>query len=301
MISISLGEKQYKSRIHLLGVEMMKNCISYDDFLKLCSNRVEISYELKCAIESIIKAWDNFVFVINSPKIVKEKGWVNFVTDYDLIIEREIINYLNDSNENILVISEESFPFRPSGSSIYWILDPIDGTTNLLHGFESVSTALALVKQQQICCSVVFCPFKQEIYFAETGKGAYKYKNGKVIRLKVSRNSILQDSVIGIGFPYERGKIDFILNKVRDVLKSCQDIKRNGPASLDICNVAEGKLDAYFELDLQLWDFMSSALILQEAGGSITSWDSDILPDDKGNILASNGYLHDVIKDILNK
>lgn len=278
----------------------MRNTCTYNELLELCDENIKICYELKCAIEAVLKAWESDNCLMGIPTVVKEKGRTNFVTDYDLIIEKKIVEYLYTKIENYPVISEETFPHK-TNSDIYWVLDPIDGTTNLLHNYESISTALALIKHQQAICSVVFNPFKGEVYFSNKGRGAYKFKNGEINKLRVSENCTLRKSMIGTGFPYDKKRVDYILEKIGYILKLCQDIKRNGPASLDICYVAEGKIDAYFELDLQLWDFMASSLILQEAGGKISYWNNDSRLNVKGNILATNGYLHDVLIEILNK
>lgn len=211
-----------------------------------------------------------------------EKGKSNFVTKYDIKIEE----FLKENLVQLLPCS--SFYGEESGGNITnhytWIVDPIDGTTNFIHGLP-FSISIGLVKDSKTLLGIVYNPTTHDVYSAISGKGAYKNNNP----IHVSNHDKIQNSVFAFGFPYDTTKTESILRKVWKVKQEgAADIKRIGPASLDVCRVAEGKLDGYFELDLQPWDLAASILILEEAGGSLVKMNGEKFNYTKSSILAIN-------------
>lgn len=222
---------------------------------------------------------------------ISQKGISNYLTDLDKIIEKYVIDNVQKIYPNELFISEEE-NHTTKGTS-FWVLDPIDGTTNLIHHYTSVCISLSHVIDNKVVFGVVYNPISHEMFYAIKGCGAYLQKNKIITPLKASNVNSLKNSIIGFGCPYDKSKIDYLFDILKKLINICDDLKRVGPASLDICYVACGRLDAYIELDLEKWDFSAGSLILSEAGGKITDFsdNSDLL--NKTNIVASNSLIHD--------
>ena len=231
-------------------------------------------------------------------QFIQEKGISNYVTDLDMTVEKYIMQNLRNLYPHIPFLSEESV--SEINSDVFWVLDPIDGTTNLIHDFRNSCISLALVEKEDVCFSVVYSIFSKEIYYAKKGKGAYIIQNGETQQIKVSTRDVVSHAMIGFGCPYDKTKIPFLFSTLEKLIIECDDLKRVGPASLDLCRVASGQLDAYLELDLEYWDYAAGGLILTEAGGKITGWNGE-KGEGKSNILATNGMLHStMLKKIQN-
>lgn len=244
-------------------------------------------------IISIVKeAGEILLEAANNKLEIKEKGKANYVTDLDKKIEQFIFEKINKKYPGEIIVSEEI-----EDDNIYqsfWILDPIDGTTNMIHGFPSFTISLAHVIESEVVFGVVYNPISKELFFANKNEGAYLEKDNNISKINVSENNTLKGSLIGFGFPYDKSKINYLFSILSPIISECDDLKRKGPASLDICYVAAGMLDGYLELDLEIWDYSAGKLILLEAGGKITNFKNE-LPDKKSNILATNGLLHELI------
>lgn len=237
----------------------------------------------------------NFRF---SRKVVK-KGYANYVTDLDKKIEKFIISEIARIYPDSVFVSEEDAKFTSSLS--YWVLDPIDGTTNLLHGYKSVCISLAHIQDGEVDFGIVHCPNTHEIFYAQKGKGAYLLNGKNERRIFVNADTSLEGSIVGFGCPYDKKRISFLMKVLEPILEICDDIKRVGPASLDICYVACGRLSAYMELDLEIWDFLAGALILKEAGGQVCDFTGKNDLNSKTDIIASNLHLDHEILQIVNK
>lgn len=221
---------------------------------------------------------------------ISQKGISNYLTDLDKIIEKYIIDNLQKIYPNELFISEEK-NHTAKGNS-FWVLDPIDGTTNLIHQYTSVCISLSHVIDNKVVFGVVYNPISHEMFYAIQGQGAYLQKDKNITPLKVSNINSVKNSIIGFGCPYDKSKIDYLFDILKKLINICDDLKRVGPASLDICYVACGRLDAYIELDLEIWDFSAGSLILSEAGGKITDFSNNSGLSHKTNIIATNSLLH---------
>ena len=230
---------------------------------------------------------------------IYEKGFSNYVTDLDKSVENYIITNILNLYPNEFFISEEDI--HHTNRSSYWVLDPIDGTSNLIHNYKSVCISLAHIVNNVTVFGVVYCLSTRELFFSKKDEGAFIITGTKQTKINVSHSQSLNGSYIGFGCPYNKSKIDYLFSLLKPLLFKCDDIKRVGPASLDICYVACGRLDAYLELDLEIWDFSAGALILQESGGKLTDFSGMYFPNRKSNILASNGLIHDDILDTISK
>lgn len=247
------------------------------------------------SIIDLVKKASMFVFDDTLRDSVSMKGAADFVTNVDISISNFLKQALKELDPAIGFFSEEE-----SGRlhEKCWILDPIDGTTNLVYGYNMSSVSLALYDQGQIVFGVVYNPFNGECYTAEIGKGAFL--NGKPLRVS---DRELGSSIIEFGAGSTRKQDadeSFALGK--EIFKRCTDIRRICSSALAICFIAAGRIDGYFESKLKPWDYAAGALILQEAGGKITDYDANYPPMDKpSSVIASNGIIHGDLHGIIQK
>ncbi len=230
---------------------------------------------------------------------VVSKQHNEFVTEVDQKAEQEIIQTIQSSYPDHAFLGEES---GASGTGDHvWIIDPLDGTTNFIHGFPQFAVSLALKKGDRLELAVVYDPLRQELFTAYRGDGAQL--DGKKIR--VSSRQKLAGSLVGTGFPYrsDDAHADAYFDMLKVILKETAGVRRPGAAALDLAYVAAGRLDGFWEMGLKPWDIAGGALLLQEAGGIITGFlgKSDYM--ETGNVIAGSpkihGYLMKLIKPLL--
>lgn len=233
------------------------------------------------------------------PGDVRLKGPHELVTEADRAAEDFLSGKLRNLLPGSVVVSEESSPGEVYGEGPAWIVDPLDGTTNYVHGWPHFAVSAALVVRGEPVLGVVCDPASGETFWALVGGGAYL--DGRAIRVSSARR--LRDCLIGFGFPYDRTAARRVLEAVGKLLPECRDLKRAGLASLDVAYVAAGRLDAYFEPGLKPWDYAAGALILKEAGGVATAWDGSPLPmgAKSADVLASNGLVHSLLRGFLGR
>ncbi len=228
---------------------------------------------------------------------ITEKGAANYVTEMDLAVQKLIVGRLADLTPDYAVIAEES-KTNPYGSGRpTWILDPVDGTTNLMRNYRHSAVSLALLAENRLQLGLILNPYTAECFTAAAGRGALL--NGRPI--SASRRGSLQDCLIGFGTtPYARSEAHRTFDLAERVFLQSLEIRRSGSAALDLAYVACGRLDGFFEMQLQPWDYAAGALILQEAGGQITNWDG-IMPafSHADSILATNGLIHDDMRRLI--
>lgn len=214
---------------------------------------------------------------------VKEKAANDYVSEVDREAERDIIRTLREAYPNHAILAEES---GASGTSEYqWIIDPLDGTTNFLHGFPQYAVSIALAHKGIITQAVVYDPGRNDLFTATKGRGAFLNET----RLRVSKRDYLKPSLIGTGFPYRQLEhLDAYLGMMRDIIKHTAGIRRPGSASLDLAYVAAGRLDGFWELGLSKWDIAAGALLITEAGGLVGNLQGNDGYLDSGNIVAGN-------------
>jgi len=229
----------------------------------------------------------------NSKKDIHHKGLVDLVTDYDIRCEEFIISALKDKFVDYQLIGEESFNSNfdfATSKAIY--IDPIDGTTNFIHGIPHFAISIGVWENNKPMMAVVYNPILNEMFWAINGGGSYC--NSK--KLRVSEQTNLQQSLIGTGFPYakvNRGvEYRWVIESMTNLLPNIRDIRRLGSASLDLCYLAEGKTDAFYEIDLKPWDIAGGILILLEAGGMVTNLSNKRFNFNDKVIVASNSKVH---------
>lgn len=216
---------------------------------------------------------------------VTEKGHNDFVTEIDKVAELAIIDILKNAYPDHALLGEESGAsanLHDDNENI-WIIDPIDGTTNFIHGFPQYCVSIALQQRGQITQAVVYDPTRNDLFTATKGAGAYLNEK----RIRVSRRDKMADALIGTGFPSrDMSGLDEYLKMFRAMTEKCAGLRRPGAAALDLAYVAAGRLDGFFEKGLQSWDMAAGALLITEAGGIVGdfSGESDYLH--QGNVIA---------------
>ena len=199
---------------------------------------------------------------------VESKRINDFVTEVDRAAEAEILRVIQTAYPDHAILAEESGELAGSrGASEYlWIIDPLDGTTNFIHGFPQFAVSIALQHKGQLTQAVVFDPTRNELFTASKGAGAYLNDH----RLRVSRCTHLRDALIGTGFPFkEMNRLDPYMRQLKTMMGSCAGVRRAGAAALDLAFVAAGRLDGFWELGLAPWDMAAGALLIKEAGGLV--------------------------------
>ncbi|MFV9503203.1 MAG: inositol monophosphatase family protein [Oscillochloridaceae bacterium umkhey_bin13] len=222
-------------------------------------------------------------------RITEAKGHADVVTDADRASEALIVAALRERFPDHAIMAEEGGGGAGAGE-YQWLVDPLDGTLNYLHGNPVFSVSLGLVRAGELHLGVVYDPSRDELFAAERGGGARL--NGRLLR--VSRIEGLAQALLTTGFPYNRfSQPDNNLREHNHLLLKAQDIRRPGSAALDLCYVAAGRTDAHWELGLSPWDVAAGALIVLEAGGTVTNWQDQPWHPGDPRIVASNGGIHD--------
>lgn len=228
---------------------------------------------------------------------VSKKGVVDLVTDTDIASERLLREAILAAYPDDAIVAEEGGV--SSGSSGYsWLVDPLDGTTNFAHGYPAFSVAIAIVHQGQAVAGVIYQPVPDTCYWAERGAGAFCDARP----ISVSKAAEIGDGLLATGFPYNRREIvDTLLEKVRRALLVAQGLRRSGSATVDLCHLACGAIDGYWEQDLNPWDWAAGALLVEEAGGGVTDFSGAPYTPASRSVVASNRLLHEaLITNIIN-
>ena len=229
-------------------------------------------------------------------KSITFKSAVDLVTQYDLQIELFLKEKLGAAfPEHTLVGEETSEAIAYPDKAIY--IDPIDGTTNFVHGIPFCAISIGIWEEGRAVAGVVYNPILEELFYAEAGKGATMNDRA----LHVTDTDMLQNSLIATGFPYtkiEKGE-DFrwVMQTMEAVLPCTRDVRRLGSAAIDLCYVARGTFDGYYEVNLKPWDVSAGLLILLEAGGKITQEDGRGYTLDERIVVATNGKIHDALTE----
>ena len=216
---------------------------------------------------------------------VSVKGPLNFVTNADTKAEKIIIEELSKARKNYSILSEEDGSKIGKDKNNIWIIDPIDGTTNYLHGVPHFAISIALKSNNEIISGVIYDPIKDEMFYAEKNNGAY-YNNQ---RIRVSKKKKLEDCLFATG-----GNISEKNKTNTNII-----IRRSGSAALDMAYVAAGRFDGYFQKNLNIWDIAAGIIIVKEAGGIIN--EIDLSKNNNIKVLASNSSINDkLVKNLVN-
>jgi myo-inositol-1(or 4)-monophosphatase len=246
---------------------------------------------LATAVEAVIRAGDLQMARVGAGMLVEKKGTIDLVTETDREIERDFRAVVAARFPGHEVLGEEFslMADRERVPEFCWVFDPIDGTTNFAHGLPIFSASLALEINGEAVVAAVYDPNRRELFTAERGAGAWL--NGTPMR--VSSSVLLIDSLLCTGFPYNvQRKPEELVGLFAHFLGISRAVRRLGSAAIDLCYVAAGRLDGFWEMQLGPWDISAGALIVSEAGGRVTTTDGSLFISRRGNILASNGLLH---------
>ena len=214
---------------------------------------------------------------------VERKGVSDYVSEVDRMAEQAIVETLLEAYPDHAILAEEG---GAQGHSDYlWIIDPLDGTTNFLHGFPQFAVSIGLQIKGVLNLAVVYDPTRNELFTATRGRGAHLNDR----RLRVSKQTRLQESLIGTGFPYrDFTYLDDYLKMFRELLPKTAGLRRPGCASLDLAYVAAGRYDGFWEAGLKPWDLAAGVLLIQEAGGLVTDFDGGENYMATGNVVGGN-------------
>ncbi len=235
---------------------------------------------------------------------VSHKGTVDLVTEGDLAAEKLIVDTLSKHFPDYSILSEEdaakcsgNLQVSIKNSDYLWVIDPLDGTTNYAHRFPIYAVSIGLAYKKEPVMGVVYDPNQDEMFTSVKGEGAFL--NGEAI--KVSSVNDLNNALLSTGFPYDiRQNPEATLNPFNQFVLNAQGVRRAGAASIDICYMACGRFDGFWELGLKPWDTAAASLILEEAGGKITKYDGSSFSIWIPEMLASNALLHEQMMKILN-
>ncbi|ACT48571.1 inositol monophosphatase [Methylotenera mobilis JLW8] len=227
---------------------------------------------------------------------IQTKTYNDFVSEVDRSAEQAIIDILKDAYPDHGFWGEESGHENHEADNI-WIIDPLDGTTNFLHGFPQYCISIALQQKGVLTQAVIYDPVRNDLFTATKGRGAFL--NDK--RIRVTNRSKLQDSLIATGFPYrDFTHLDAYLGMFKDMIKKTTGIRRPGSAALDLAYVAVGWVDGFFEINLSAWDIAAGGLIVQEAGGIVGDFEGNESWIETGNIVAANPKVFAQMLQVLN-
>jgi myo-inositol-1(or 4)-monophosphatase len=221
---------------------------------------------------------------------VRSKSRNDFVSEVDQMAEREIIETIRRSHPDHGFLGEESG--RSGGDDFVWIIDPLDGTTNFLHGFPVFAVSVACQHRGRLEHAVVYDPMRQELYTASRGDGAQL--DGR--RIRVSKQVTLEGALVGTGFPYRENTIhiDAYMAMLKVVMQQAAGIRRPGAAALDLAYVAAGRIDAFWEIGLRAWDTAAGTLLITEAGGLVGTLTGGEYVQG-GNIVAGTPKVYDAM------
>ena len=252
---------------------------------------------LATAIEAVVKAGTRQLARAKTNVRVEKKGPIDLVTDVDLSIEMAFRASIAERFPDHAVLGEEMGVGASEDAVRYrWLFDPIDGTTNYAHGLPIFCASVALEIDGRIEVGAVYDPNRRELFTAERGGGAFL--NGRPLR--VSSSLALVDAMLVTGFPYDvHTRIDEVVGLFGRFVGRGRAVRRLGSAAIDLCYVAAGCVDGFWEQSLKPWDVAAGLLLVEEAGGCITTFDGSPFTPYSDQIVASNGHIHDQMLEVI--
>jgi myo-inositol-1(or 4)-monophosphatase len=246
---------------------------------------------LATAIEAVMKAGEIQMGYIESGFEVAHKGQIDLVTEADTAVERMFRQLIGERFPGHTILAEEfGEDAETTGASHCWVFDPLDGTTNYAHGLPVFCASLALEIDGRIELGVVYDPTRKELFVAERGGGAFL--NGRPIR--VSEADTLIESILVTGFPYDvHSRVPELVGLFGEFISKARAVRRFGSAALDLCSIASGRMDGFWEQDLKPWDIAAGTIIVEEAGGTVTDFAGGPFSTRRPQMLATNGKIHD--------
>lgn len=255
---------------------------------------------LNIGVRAARRAGDLIVRHINQLDAIKvdSKGRNDFVSEVDRMAEQDIIRTVQRSYPDHAFLAEESGASGASGDAEYvWIIDPLDGTTNFLHGFPVFCVSIAVMCRGRLEHGVIYDPLRQELFTASRGVGATV--DGR--KMRVSDTRLMEKSLIGTGYPYKHDSewLDAYMGMLKDAMRETSGVRRPGAAALDLAYVAAGRLDGFWEIGLNIWDVAAGVLMIQECGGLVTDLAGRDSWQQSGNIVAGNPKIHEALLKLI--
>lgn len=227
---------------------------------------------------------------------ITEKNENDYVTQVDKMSENEIIMHIQKAYPHHHILAEESGKHEQSPSDFCWMIDPLDGTKNFIHGFPHFAISIGLSYKNQMEIGVVYDPIRQDLFTATRGQGAYLNSR----RIRVSESKKLNDGLIATGFPVgDHSQLAPFLKTFEAVVPYVSGIRRSGSAALDLAYVAAGRLDGFWEPTLKPWDIAAGSLMVKEAGGKVSDFLNESNYLESGNIVAGNLRIHKELMELI--
>ena len=249
---------------------------------------------LKIAIETAQEAGAVLRREFERPKQISYKGEVDIVTESDRRSEAMIVARLRERFPGHAIVAEEGGGAVAAGAKYCWHVDPLDGTTNFAHGYPCFAVSIGLSEDGEPIAGAVFNPVSGELFTAARGEGAYLNEQ----RIRVSLVDKLANSLVATGFPTHQRKRSANMNYYWEFTLRSHGVRRDGSAALDLCSVACGRFDAFWEFSLNSWDTAAGVLLVREAGGIVTDLGGGPYHPGGPHLLASNGLIHDEMKEV---
>ena len=251
---------------------------------------------LTTAIEAVVRAGDLQMAHFGRTFQIDKKGTIDLVTEVDVAVERMFRALIAERFPDHQILAEEMGGASAVPDGPCWVFDPIDGTTNYAHGLPIFCASLALEIDGVAEVAAIYDPNRKELFTAERGGGAFL--NGA--RLRVSSADQLVDALLVTGFPYDvHSRVEQVVGLFGAFVGQARAVRRLGSAAIDLCWVAAGRMDGFWEADLKPWDVAGGALVVAEAGGRVTGTDGAPFTSRGGHVLASNGRIHDAMLDVI--
>jgi myo-inositol-1(or 4)-monophosphatase len=221
---------------------------------------------------------------------VDQKGRNDYASEIDRAAEREIISIIKTAYPDHAILAEESG--EQAGNESVWIIDPLDGTTNFLHGFPQYAVSIALKVKGKLEVGVIYDPLRDELFTAKRGGGAMLNNR----RLRVTKQNTLKGALLGTGFPFKTDThLNAYMGMFRSLTTECAGIRRAGAAALDLAYVAAGRLDGFWEIGIMEWDMAAGILMIKEAGGVVTDFSFNDNYLASGNVIAGSPKMHQLM------
>jgi myo-inositol-1(or 4)-monophosphatase len=251
---------------------------------------------LTTAIEAVVRAGDMQMASFGGALQIDKKGTIDLVTEVDVAVERMFRAMIAERFPDHHILAEELGGAATAPPGPCWVFDPIDGTTNFAHGLPIFCSSLALEIDGVAEVAAVYDPTRKELFTAQRGGGAFL--NGRPLR--VSSATSLVNAMLVTGFPYDvHSRVEEIVGLFGAFVGQVRAVRRLGSAAIDLCYVAAGRMDGFWESDLKPWDIAGGGLIVAEAGGRITNMAGQPFASRGGTVLATNGHLHQAMLDVI--
>jgi myo-inositol-1(or 4)-monophosphatase len=225
---------------------------------------------------------------------IDQKGKNDYASEVDRAAEREIINIIRTAYPDHAILAEESGQHK--GNDFVWVIDPLDGTTNFLHGFPQYAVSIALKYRGRLEVAVIYDPLRDELFTAKRGGGAMLNSR----RLRVTNQTSMKGALIGTGFPFKTDlHLDAYIGMFRAITTEAAGIRRAGAAALDLAYVAAGRLDGFWEIGIMEWDMAAGILLIKEAGGVVTDFSFNDNYLASGNVIAGSPKMHQMLYQLI--